>query len=275
MRKVSVLLGGFLLDFKLALRMLVKYPLLTIVGGSGMAFGIAAGVGGFEIRMQFVDPTLPLEEGRRVVGLRHWDVRADRPGTLNQVDFTAWREQLQSVEDLGAASLVERNLTVNGIVEPIAVAEMTASGFRVARVQPLLGRTFVDADAQPGAPPVVVIGHSLWQRRFHGDASIVGRSVQLGTEQRTVIGVMPETFGFPIAHELWTPLQRGRSERTGPTNSERTGPPATDAGMLHVFGRLGSGVTIAEAQVELTTIGQRMAADAPDTHGSLRPEVVP
>jgi len=285
MRKVSVRLGGFLLDVKLALRMLVKYPLLTVVASLGMAFGIAAGVGGFEIRTQFVDPTLPLDEGRRIVGVRNWDVRNDRPAALSESDFRAWREQLQRMQELGAVALAERNLTVDGSTEPIGVAEMTASGFRIARVPPMLGRSLVDDDELPGAPPVAVIGHSLWQRRFASDPRVIGRLFRIGTDQTTIVGVMPEGFEFPIAHQVWTPPRRGRSDQPpllelrrsagGLAKAERTGPTATDAGMLHVFGRLASGVSITEAQAELTTIGQRMAEDFPDTHGSLRPQVVP
>jgi putative ABC transport system permease protein len=257
MRKVSLRLGGFLLDFKLALRMLVKYPLLTIVGGIGMAFGIAAGVGGFEIRTQFVDPTLPLDQGRRIVGLRNWDARNDHPAPTSDADFRAWREQLQRMQDLGAVALVERNLTVDGHTEPIGVAEMTASGFRIARVPPRLGRALVDDDERPGAAPVAVIGHALWQRRFASDPRIVGRTVRLGIEQTTIVGVMPEAFEFPVAHQIWTPLRHDAS------------------GVRHVFGRLASGIARDEAQAELTTVGQRMATDAPDTHAFLRPEVVP
>jgi putative ABC transport system permease protein len=201
-------LSGFLLDFKLAFRMLVKYPLLTIVGGASMAFGLAAGVAGFEIRTKMTDPTLPLDEGQRIVGLRNWDVLRDRPVSPVQADFAAWREQLRKVEDLGAVELVERNLTIDGTIEPISVAEMTASGFRVARVPPMLGRALVETDESPGSPPVAVIGHALWQRRFAGDAGIVGRSVRLGIEQTTIVGVMPAGFGFPVANQLWVPLHR-------------------------------------------------------------------
>ena len=244
--------------------MLVKYPLLTIVGSLGIAFGIAAGVGGFELRSKFLDPTLPLDAGERIVGLRHWDTRADRPGPLGDVDVRTWLDQLQRIDDLGAVVLTERNLTVNGTVEPISVADITASGFRVARVPPLLGRTLVEGDEAAGAPPVAVIGHSLWQRRFLGDPGVVGRSVRLGIEQTTIVGVMSEGFGFPVAHQVWTPLRLGPSKRTGPT---------TDP--LLVFGRLASGVTLNEAQAELTTVGRRSAADAPDTHAFLRPEVIP
>jgi hypothetical protein len=170
-----------------------------------MAFGLAAGVAGFEIRTKMIDPTLPLDEGRRIVGLRNWDVLHDRPMSLGQRDFTAWREQLQKVDDLGAVNLVERNLAVDGIVEPIPVAEMTASGFRVARVQPQLGRVVLEADESPGSPPVAVIGHALWQRRFAGDPRIIGRLVRLGIDQTTIVGVMPAGFGFPLANQLWVP----------------------------------------------------------------------
>jgi predicted permease len=246
------------LDFKLALRLLVKYPLLTIVASVGITFGIAAGVGGFEVLTQFVNPTLPLDEGRRIVGLRHWDTRADRTGPLSEEDFRTWLEQLQRIEDLGAVALVERNLTVNDVVEPIAVAEITASGFRVPRVPPLRGRTLVEGDEAPGAPPVAVIGYSLWQRRFLGDPLIIGRTVRLGAEQTTIVGVMPEAFGFPVAHQIWTPLRRGPSDQS-----------------LMVFGRLARDVTLDEAQAELTTVGRRSAVDAPNTHDFLNPEIVP
>jgi predicted permease len=257
----------FLLDLKLALRMLVKYPLLTVVGSLGIAFGIAAGVGGFELRSRFLHPTLPLVEGDRIVGLRNWDTRADRSGLVDDVDFRAWLDQLQRIDDLGAVALTEQNLTVDGNVEPVSVAEITASGFRVARVPSLLGRTLVESDQADGAPPVVVIGHSLWQRRFLGDPNVVGRTVRLGIDQATIVGVMPEGFGFPVAHQVWTPLKSRRSDLS-PVASAKAAP-------LLVFGRLARGVTLNEAQAELATVGRRRAADAPDTHEFLRPEVIP
>ena len=257
-------LRGLSLDFKLGVRMLVKYPGLTIVGGAAMAFGIAAGVGGFEIRTQIINPALPLDEGRRIVGLRLWDTRLDRPAAQNVDDFLAWRDQLHVVTDLAAVAQVDRNLIVDGISEPIGVAEITASGFRLARVPPLLGRTFVDADEAPGAPAVAVIGHSLWQRRFLADPRIVGRSVQLGAGQTTIVGVMPEGFGFPVAHAIWSPLRRDAV-----TSATAAGEP------LMVFGRLARGVTADQAQAEFATIGIRTATEAPEVVKFLQPQVVP
>jgi putative ABC transport system permease protein len=229
-------LGGFALDFRLAARMLVRYPLLTIVSTVGMAAGVAAGVAGFEIRTQAIDPRLPLDDGHRIAGIRHRDLRGDRPVPVGETDFRAWLDRLRRFEDLGAVALAERNLSVNGNVEPIAVAEMTASGFRIARVPPLLGRAIAERDEAPGAPPIAVIGYALWQRTFLGDPNIIGRSVRLGGEQTTIVGVMPQDFGFPVSHQIWTALRRGTAG-TGP-----------DAAPLLVFGRLAPGVTIDGAQ---------------------------
>jgi putative ABC transport system permease protein len=257
-------LRGLSLDFTLGVRMLVRYPGLTVVGGAAMAFGIAAGVGGFEIRTQFVDPALPLDEGRSIVGLRIWEVRLDRPAAARAEDFHAWRDQLHTIADLSAVLLADRNLIVDGASEPISVAEITASGFHVARVPPLLGRALVDADEAPDAPAVAVIGHSLWQRRFLADPHLLGRSIRLGAEQTTIVGVMPEGFGFPIAHGMWIPLRREAIAR------------ATAVGRpLLVFGRLAANVTVHQANAEFTTVGLRTALDAPETQRFLQPQVVP
>jgi putative ABC transport system permease protein len=251
-----------LLDVRLALRMLARYPLLTIVSTLGMAFGLAAGVVGFEVRSQLSNPRLPLDDGERIVGVRNWDAAGDRAVRLGDADYRAWLAQVTRVEDLGAAALVERNLAVDGNAEPVRVAEMTASAFRTARVRPLVGRPILESDESPGAAPVAVIGHSLWQREFLGDPRVVGRLVRLGNEQTTIVGVMPAEFRFPAAQEVWVPL-RAQAASTTPT-------PA-----LLVFGRLANGVTREEAQAELTVIGRRRAAADPAAYRFVRPEVVP
>jgi predicted permease len=262
-RDLSACLGGSRLDLRLALRMLAKYPLLTIVGCASMAFGIAVGVGGFEIRTQFINPVLPLEDGRKVVGLRNWDIRSNGPRPVTEADFAIWRDELTMFDDLGAFASVEGNLIVDSDIEPVSIAEMTASGFRIARVPPLVGRMLVETDELPNAQPVAVLGYSLWQQRFLADPAVVGRTVRLGSEQRTIVGVMPQAFRFPVAHELWTPLSSDTLSNTAGARS------------LQVFGRLAQEASIDQAQAELTTIGARTAGDTPETDAFLRPEVVP
>jgi predicted permease len=248
-------------DVKVALRLMGRHPLLTIVATAAMAFGLAATLGGLEIRAQIINPTLPLQDGDRVVGLRNWDIRRDTAGVLTYAEFSAWRGQLKAFEELGAARLVERNLIAEGDVEPIDVAAVTASAFRIAGVAPLLGRTFVDADESPGAAPVAVIGYSLWQRRFFADSHIVGRSIRLGAEQTTIVGVMPDRFGFPLAHQFWIPLVDRPPGQTPETS-------------LIAFGRLGAGVTPDHAQVEFAALARNLARSTPEGGRFLRPDVV-
>jgi predicted permease len=134
----------------------------------------------------------------------------------------------------------------------------------VARVAALVGRPLVDADEQAGAPPVVVLGYDIWQSRFGASPAIIGQSVRLGTTSATVVGVMPKDFRFPVSHDAWIPFRLNLSEFKG-----RQGPE------INVFGRLAAGSGIDEAQAELSTIGLRLAAEFPDTHTHLRPEVLP
>jgi hypothetical protein len=254
---------GFSLDLKLGGRMLVKYPGLTIVGGLAMAFAICVGTVIFQVLSLFLHPTLPLPAGDRIVHIRNWDVAANRVDERALHDFTVWRGALQSVTELGAWRDVTRNLIVaGGDARPVNVAEITASAFRVAGGTPLMGRVLVAADEQAGAPAVVVIGHELWRMRFGSDANVLGRTVQLGNEHATVVGVMPEGFEFPVAHDLWMPL---RAELLN--QAPRSGPGIT------VFGLLAPGATLDTAQAELTTLGRSAAIAQPATHEHLQPRV--
>lgn len=258
-------LDAWWLDLKLGARMLIKYPGLTTVGVLGMAVGIGIGAGSFAFFYSYLDPPLPLDEGERVVGLRIWDADANQGEPHALHDFVAWRDELDSVEDLGAFRTLRRNLIASdGPSELVTVAEVTASGFRLARVAPLLGRYLIDEDEREGAPPVAVIGYDVWRSRYGADPAVVGRSVRLGNVTYTIVGVMPEGYAFPVNHRLWIPL------KADPAKYERREGPAID-----VFGRLAPGVTMESAQAELTAIGQRTAAAFPNTHEHLRPRIVP
>lgn len=253
------------LDVKLGLRMLRKHPALTLVGGLGMAVAIAVALGSLWYVDTATGADLPLHEGDRVVSIQYLDAAAGRVEPRVLRDFAAWREEVRTIVDLGAWRSVGHNLIGrDGQAEPVDAAEISASGFRVARVAPLLGRYLVPEDEHPGAPPVVVIGHDVWQDRFAGDPDIVGRTLQLGRTPHAIVGVMPEGFAFPQMHHYWTPLRRDPSEY-----ERRAGPP------VHVFGRLAPGVTLEQARAELAAIGQRTAAAFPQTHAQLRLHVLP
>jgi putative ABC transport system permease protein len=256
---------GLSLDLRLGARMLAKSPGLTLVGGLGMAVAIAIGAGAFSFFYGSLFTPLPLDEGGRIVALENWDTEANNEERRSLHDFVAWRGELRSVRELAAFRTVGRNLVAPGAqAEPVTVAEMTASGFRVARVPPLLGRYLVDDDERAGAAPVVVLGHDVWRTRFAGDPEVVGRTLHLGSTAHTVVGVMPPGFAFPVKHRYWTAL------RADPLHHPRGEGPE-----LFVFGRLAPGATPEQAQAELTAVGRRTAAAFPDTHRHLRPRVLP
>jgi predicted permease len=251
------------LDVKLGVRMLAKNPGLTLVGGLAIAVAVAVSAATFTFIHSAMFPRLPLDEGDRIVALENHDIKKDNEERRSLRDLAVWRTEMRTVRDIGAFRTVQRNLIgAGGPPEPVEVAEMTASGFTLARVRPLRGRYLVAADERPDAPPVVVIGEEVWRRRFDGDPAIVGRTLRLGSTAHTVVGVMPERFGFPLSHTLWIPL------RMDPVRFEpKTGPE------YFVFGRLAPGVTREQAQAELTTLGRRAAAEWPATHAGLEPRV--
>jgi predicted permease len=257
-------LSGLSLDLKLGVRMLVKYPGLTVVGGLAMAFGIWFGAVTFEMFGVVTGTKLPLPDSDRIVKILSWDAKTSQEEERTLYDYQLWRS-MRSITDLGAYRDASLNLIgADGSAQPAAAAEVTAAAFRIAPERPLLGRVLNESDERAGAAPVVLLGHDLWTRRFNADRQIVGRTVQLGNSFRTVVGVMPEGYAFPVAHELWLPL------RTDVAGLEpRGGFPIT------VFGRLASGMTLERAQTELTAFGKRLAEEHPTTHAQLQPKVIP
>ncbi|MHB1326723.1 MAG: ABC transporter permease [Gemmatimonadales bacterium] len=257
--------SGLSLDLKLGLRMLAKAPGLAIIGGLGIALATAIAAGSFAILNAYFWSDLPLDEGDRVVTVLNWDLRLRDIDKRSGYQFSVWRREVKSVADLGAFRSVGRNLiSPTGESEPVVVAEMTASGFRVARIGALMGRPLRDGDELKGAAPVIVIGYDVWQNRYQGDPRILGRSLTLGNSLYTVVGVMPPGFAFPISHSYWIPL--------------RLDPALTQPGQgpeLDVFGRLVPGATREQALAELAVIGQRLAASAPAGSARIEPRIVP
>jgi predicted permease len=220
-------------------------------------------VGVFSVIASLMETRLPVPEGDRVVALRNAITTEPGRSSASLRDYLTWRDELRSVQALSAFTTIARTLVVpGGDVDLVRVARMTASGFRLTRTAPLLGRTLLDEDERSDAR-VVVIGHEEWRQRFAADPGIIGRSIDLGTEAYTVVGVMPEGFRFPVDDGYWIPLVIGAAERA-----------RADAVAVTIAGRLTEGATLARAQAELDVIGTRMTAAYPDTHEHLRPRVV-
>lgn len=243
-------LDAISLDMRLAFRTLRKSWGLTLVGGLAMTVAIAIGGGGFNIIHAVMGATLPLDEGDRVVALTVWEARQDRRLGAAPADLDRWQKALRLVEDVGGFR--DREVTARlGAAQgdtpgkPVQVAEMTASGFDLARVPPLLGRWLNRDDERVGAPAVVVIGHDVWRARFVSDPQILERTIWLGDTEHRVVGVMPARFAFPIDYSFWTPLKAGSPGYAAPV----------DSGGVMCFGRLRAGASLEAAQAELSAVG--------------------
>jgi predicted permease len=252
------------LDIKLGARMIYRYPGLTLVGGVAMGIAIALGAGVMGVIALMRDPKIPLDEGDRIVGIQVWSVSSFNAERRIGFDLATWKTELRTVRDLGAFRSAIRAVGANdGKAEPGRGAEMSAAGFRVARVKPLLGRYLLDDDERPGAPLVVVLGYEIWSGRFGSDSAIVGKTVKIGGVPHLVVGVMPKGFAFPINYNMWLPL------RLDLALEPRQGP------VLYAFGRLAPGVTLDEARAEVAAVGDRTAKQFPKTHERLRPRLMP
>lgn len=259
-------LGGMSLDIKLALRMLRKNPGLTLVAVVGMAIAVTIGAVMFSAVSAIIDSKLPFAEGERVVAIRNVDTRGLNDARATHLhDLVTWRGALTTVSEIGAYRQVNRNLiTGDGHAESFRIAEMSASGFRIARTPPVMGRYLNDDDERPGSASVAVIGEEVWKNRFSGRADIIGHQIDLGDERYTIVGVMPSTFRFPVNNTMWTAL------RLDPAAFERGHAPSID-----VFAKMKADASIDDVRNQLLTIGQRLNAEYPKTHAQLRPRVVP
>jgi predicted permease len=255
---------GLTPDVKLALRMLAKHPALYVTGALGMAGGVAIATGFFSF-MAFYYSAPPLDEGDRIVALDYLDMGNEDCFCTTLFDLDTWRGSQRSIRQLSAFRDANRYLRVpGGTTGEVQVAEMTSSGFDVARVPPLLGRPLLESDEAEGAPAVLVIGHDEWRRDFGADRGIVGREVRLDGIPYTVAGVMPEGFRFPYNHGYWTAL-RSDPALHGPGEGPR----------VTIFGRLASGVPRAAAEAELRNVSARLAREFPAAYTSFRPIVRP
>jgi predicted permease len=250
------------LELRLAVRMLVRYPVLTVIGTVSLAFAIAIGAAVFAFISMILWPTLPLPEGDRVVSVRLHDQSANQYEDRLTADFLRWRGATTSLTDFGAGRSLNRNITMgDGVIEPVDVAEVTASTFGMARVAPIAGRPLTDADAAPAAPPVMLIGEGLWRSRFGGDPAILQHPVTLAGTPTAVVGIMPAGFKFPSTHEVWVPL------RLDATPAPRSG------AALRVWARMKPGIPLRQAAAEFDVFRAAAAADWPATHAHLHAEV--
>jgi predicted permease len=244
-------------DFSQACRGLRRRPGFLFAALATLALGIGANVTVFTLVNALLLRPLPFgDRSDRVVTLHSthrlqaedWD-----DSELSYRDLIDVREQARSFENVGGFLL--RNFTVSSEIdaERLLGASVTPEVFPLLGIEPLLGRNFTfDEAAPPGLESSVILTHGLWQRRFGGDASIVGRSVTINDRARTVVGVMRPGFKFPERSELFMPLRLDELPRS--------------ARNIAAIGVLKPGVSIQQAQSDVAAIANRLEAAYPATN---------
>jgi putative ABC transport system permease protein len=236
-------------DLRHAIRGLLRTPGFTTAAVLTLALGIGANTAIFAVVNAVLLEPLGYPQSDRLVSIVQRHERTGAPEFATLPDYTDWRTQSTQLEHIGGAWGVTFNLTAIEEPDRLRGALVTASLFPTFATPPVLGRTFTEAEEKD---LVVVLSHSLWQRRFAGDRAVIGRSIALNGRPHTVIGVMPAGFAFPEAiTELWTPL---------------VPEPGMNRGyhLLNVVGRLKPDATIERARAELTAIAAQSAAAYPE-----------
>ena len=268
--------GGFLetiaQDIRYGARMLVKHKAFTAIAVITLALGIGANTAIFSVVNELLLQPLPYRDAERIVML--WEVTPEgrHQNTTSRANFRSWRDQNSSYHQIAAFSDQRLNLTGNGEPEELSVQFATPELFKVLGVDPLLGRTLLSEDGEAGKPPVAVLSYALWQRRFGGQASVIGQPITLNGIKFSVIGVMPASFQFHIKHRSGT----GRPAELWTVLPMPTGSGANERGrFLSVVGRLKDGVSVDQAAAELRTIEARLSDEAPQFNKNYTAEVLP
>jgi putative ABC transport system permease protein len=240
-------------DLRYALRMLRKHPTMTLIAVFTLALGIGANTAIFSVVNTVLLNPVPYYEPQRLL----WVTEAQEGGarSAHADSYLYWRAQSQVFEHLVAYERGSRDLTGQGEKERLKSLKVTANVFSALGLSPQLGRAFTPEDDRPEAAPVVLLGHALWQRRFGGDPAIIGQILTLGSQSRTVIGIMPPGSRSLLLLEqadVWLPLAIDVKEER--RNRDRA---------LNVIGRLKPGFTPEQAHAEVNLITRRLVLATP------------
>jgi predicted permease len=252
-------------DLRYAIRSLRRSPGYTIVAVLTLGLGIGANTTVFSWMEGLVlNPFPTVREPSQLVSVKTLTT-GGASNSMSYPAFAALRDRVRAVEGLSAYQIYQFGVQEHadvGAPEPVFGAFASTDYFSVLGVRPALGRAFLPADSAADASPVVVLGHALWRRRFHGDSAIIGRVVRVNGHDATIIGVAPPNFAGSFAalqFELWVPLTS--YPQLGDWRDKLKSPYAQ---WLTVFARRRPGVPVGGARAELGLVGSHLAREFPE-----------
>jgi predicted permease len=239
-------------DLKFGFRVLAKNPGFTIVAVVTLALGIGANTAMFTVVNTVLLHPLPYPDSGRIV-----NITRQGGGSASLPMFTYWQQNNSLFEDFTAYDLTALALNLSGGDRPELVQGLHVSQnyFRLFGANSILGRTFTDEEDRPGGLRVVLMSYGLWQKRFGGVPSILGKTITMGGAPFTIIGILSPGFQPYPPVDVWMPLQADPSS----TNQAHT---------LIVSGRLPSGKTLAEANSQMSVVGKQYVQAHPEQLGN-------
>jgi predicted permease len=242
-------------DLRYGFRLLARNPGLALFAAVAIALGIGSTTTMFSISHGLLRD-LPFHEPDRLIYVFRDRVARNRLNIrLNAHEFRNWREAQTTLEGLAGFADYDMDLAgTEGRPQRVAAAAVTANVFPALKVRPVLGRGFLPEDERPGAEPIAILGHQLWQERYGGDPAIAGRTIRLNGRQRTIVGVMPEDFQFPYEQALWIPLELDPSSE--PTGNR----------YISAFGRLREDVRLEAVRAEFAVLARHLELAYPESY---------
>ena len=244
-------------DIQYGIRALVKRPAFTAALVLILALGIGVNTAMFSIINSILLRELPFEDPARLITV--WQTIPQRgidKSSVSAPTFAEWQKQNTVFEQMAVYAVDTHVLTYAGEPERIPSAQVSPNFFSVLGVQPTLGRTFAPEENQPGRDHVVMISHSLWQRRFNSDQSVIGRTLVLSNANYTVVGILPKNFKFIEQAEIWSPFS---------TEDERQN--CDSCPFFTVIARLKKDQSLEQARSEMTVLAGRLQQQQQEPKG--------
>ncbi|HYY98056.1 MAG TPA: ABC transporter permease [Pyrinomonadaceae bacterium] len=257
------LLETLMQDVKFGARTMRKNLGFTVVAVMTLALGIGANTAIFSVVNSVLLRPLPYPNAERIAAIQELNEKGTRV-QVTAANFLDWRKQNTVFERLAAVLARPSNLAWGEEAERISLAMTSAEFFEVFGVQPERGRFFQPEDERAGHAPIVVISHALWQRRFGGDPSAVGKALTLDGQAYTVVGVAPAGFQYPDKTEVWVPPFKDVPTPGPQIDLERS----RGFGFLSAVGLLKPGVSVERANDEMTAITARLRKQYPETNNN-------
>jgi putative ABC transport system permease protein len=250
---------ALLSDLRQAVRVTRHHAGFSAAAVATLALGIGVTTAiGTIVQVVLFEP-LPYRDSRHIALVRATQNQSLR-FALSVPEMLDLKRDATSIEDVAAYAYWSANVSGEAVPERAQAYRVTANTFALLGVQPLLGRTFVEADGRPGAPDVAIISHGLWVRRFASDPHLVGREIRLDGRPYTIVGVMPARFEFPVFNfkgDLWAPM---------PIDAAQVLANRASMGSAVVLARVRDDVALSAAQAEVDGIMARLARQFPDTN---------